>query len=201
MERIENIVFFGTGAAGSNVFQHCLYAYPALNFTIVDDDKVEGRNVDPGTQPYEKSDLNRPKTQAMQRIAMKLKNKKVVGVNQRINTVDEIRMYAPDMAHTLLIDSFDNAPSRNLFTQLPIGYNVIHVGFSGSLTGEAVWDGVFTPMNESKSDKDIDVCEMAMARPFIFSLCACASLAIARFIESGEKTNLYFDSHFILRSW
>jgi hypothetical protein len=137
----------------------------------------------------------------MQRIAMKLKNKKVAGVNQRINTVDEIRMYAPDMAKTVLIDAFDNVKSRNLFTQLSKGYNVLHVGFSGSLTGEAVWDGVFTPMTESKGDKAIDVCEMTMARPFIFSLCANAALAIARFIETGEKTNLYVDSRFLMRSW
>ena len=201
MAKIENIVVFGVGAAGSNVLQHLLYAFPMMNFTVVDDDKVEGRNVDPGTQPYSKMDLNRPKVQAMQRIAMTLKNKKINGLVRRIVDVRDIQTIALNAKTTLIIDAFDNAASRNLFTQLSGDYSVLHIGFSGALTGEAVWDGVFTPMAEAKSDKKIDVCEMTLARPFIFALCSMAAIVIARFIEKDEKVNMYMDANFNMKSW
>ena len=197
---IENIVIGGIGAAGSNTFLNLLYAYPALNFTVVDFDKVEGRNVDPGTQPYSKIDLNRPKTQALQRIALSLKNKRIEAVNKMVTTSKEIESLSKDPAKTLYIDAFDNAESRNLFLGLK-KRNVLHIGFSASLTGEAVWDGVYTSMEKSKKDETIDVCEMTIARPYIFALTAMATIVIDRFLEKNEKVNLYFDSHLTIRKF
>ena len=190
---IDNVVIGGIGAAGSNTFLHLLYAYPALNYVVVDFDKVEGRNVDPGTQPYTKVDLNRPKTQALQRIAKTLKNKRIEAINKKVNSAKEIEVLSKDPEKTLYIDAFDNAESRNLFLGMK-KRNVLHIGFSANLTGEAVWDGVFTAMEKSKSDDAIDVCEMAIARPYIFALTAMASIVIDRFLEKSEKVNLYFDS-------
>ena len=77
----------------------------------------------------------------------------------------------------------------------------MHIGFSAGLSGEAVWDDMFEPMEEAKSDDAIDVCEMALARPFIFALCSMAAISINRFIEKREKTNLYLDSNFNVKSW
>jgi len=190
---IENVVVCGIGAAGSNTFLHLLYAYPSLNYTVVDFDKVEGRNVDPGTQPYTKIDLNRPKTQALQRIALALKNKRIEAINKKVTSYKDIESLSKDPSKTIYIDAFDNAESRNLFLGMK-KRNILHIGFSANLTGEAVWDGVFTEMEKSKSDDDIDVCEMAIARPYIFALTAMASIVIDRFLEKSEKVNLYFDS-------
>ena len=197
---IENIVVCGIGAAGSNTFLNLLYAYPALNYTVADFDKVEGRNVDPGTQPYTKIDLNRPKTQALQRIALALKNKRIEAVNKKLNSAKDIEDLTKAPDKTLFIDAFDNADSRNLFLKLHKRH-VLHVGFSGTLTGEAVWDGVYTKMEASKKDVDIDVCEMTIARPYIFALTAMATMIVSCFIDNGEKVNLYFDSHLILRKF
>lgn len=190
---IESVVICGIGAAGSNTFLNLLYAHPAFNYTVVDFDKVEGRNVDPGTQPYTKIDLNRPKTQALGRIALALKNKRIEAINKKVTSAKEIEALSKDPDKTLYIDAFDNAESRNLFCKLQ-RRNVLHIGFSANLTGEAVWDGVFTPMEKSKADDAIDVCEMAIARPYIFALTAMAVIVIDRFIEKSEKVNLYFDS-------
>lgn len=197
---IDNVVVCGLGAAGSNVLQHLLYAYPALNYTLVDFDIVESRNVDPGTQPYLKVDINRPKTQAFQRIAMTLKNKKVNVVNKKIMNASNLIEIAPDSPKTLFIDAFDNADSRNIFTHLKKA-NVIHIGFSVTLSGETVWDGVFTKMETSKKDAEIDVCEMSIARPFIFALTSLAAITIVNFLDTGKKDNLYFDKHFIIRKF
>jgi len=198
---IKNIVVFGVGAAGSNTFLHLLYCYPGLYFSVVDNDIVEDRNVDPGTQPYTKTDLRRPKVQAIQRIAVMSKKKTVAAIIKRIDTVQDITSLIPQPEETLIIDAFDNAKSRNLFTKLPKKYNVLHIGFSASLSGEAVWNDVFTPMTEAKKDADIDVCEMTLARPFIFALCSMATIAINRFIDKNEKVNLFMDCFFNMKSW
>lgn len=198
--KIDHIVVFGIGAAGSNTFLHLLYAYPNLNFTVVDFDTIESRNYDAGTQPYSKVDLNRPKTQALQRIAMSLKNKKINAITSKINSAKDIMALVSNPSNSLLIDCFDNADSRNLFIGLK-AYNVLHIGFSANLCGEAVWDETFTHMTKAKADAEIDVCEMTIARPFIFALTSMAAMSISRFIEKSEKNNLYFDSHFIVRKF
>jgi len=196
---IESIYVFGLGAAGSNLALHLLYNYPALNMTIIDDDIVESRNVEPGTQIYEKTDLKRPKVQAFQRIAMAKKNKRITSYVKRIKSQAEIKDIVKDLDKSIVIDAFDNAESRNLFIDLKT--NVVHVGFSAMLSGEVVWDKMFTPMEASKKDSEIDVCEMSLARPFIFALTSMASISISRFIEKNEKVNLYIDSQFKVLKW
>jgi len=191
---IENIYIFGIGAAGANIFLNLLYAYPTINYTLIDCDAVENRNIEPGTQPYSKIDINRPKTQALQRLAFTLKNKKVDILNSRITSAKQIKYLVKNPSKSVLVDAFDNAESRNLFVGLN-GFNTLHIGFSAALTGESVWDGVFTPMAASKADADIDVCEMAIARPFIMALTSMAVINISRFVESGEKHNMYFDKY------
>ena len=197
---IKNIVICGIGAAGSNTFLHLLYAYPNLNYTLVDFDKVEIRNIEPGTQPYSSIDINRPKTQALQRIASVLKKKKVEVFNSKISTKKDIDSLIKEPNSTLIIDAFDNAESRNIFLDLK-GYNVLHIGFSASLSGEAVWNEIFEPMVASKTDAGIDVCEMTIARPFIFALTSLATLSISKFIDTGEKQNLYFDKYLTIRKF
>lgn len=194
MNKIEKIVVFGAGAAGSNLLLNLVCAHPDLQFLVVDFDKVELRNITAGTQPYSKADINRPKVQALQRIIQTTYNKKIDILNKEIKGVSD---FANLGKNTLLVDAFDNAKSRNLFVKLP--YHTVHIGFSAALTGEVVWNQLFTPMVESKSDKNIDVCEMYLARPFIQSLTGIAALVISKFIEKQEKINAYFDSDLRLR--
>ena len=191
--KIENIVVCGIGAAGANVFMNLLYAYPTINYTLVDFDKIEDRNINAGTQPYTKTDLNRPKTQALQRIAQMSKQKKVDAVNKRMESVNDIKALVKNPKTTLIIDAFDNANSRNLFLKLGKEYNVIHIGFSAVLSGEAAWNEIYEPMTVAKSDGEVDVCEMAIARPFIMALTGMASIVIATFMDNGKKDNMYFD--------
>jgi len=199
--KIENFLICGIGAAGANIFMNLLYAYPNATFTVVDFDKVEDRNVSPGTQPYTKADINRPKTQALQRISQMLKQKRIDAANIKIASKLDITDRVKDPKTTLIIDAFDNAESRNLFLELPKKYNVLHVGFSALLSGEAAWNEIYEPMTKSKSDGEIDVCEMSIARPFIMSLTGMASIVIANFIESGKKINMYFDKHLNIKKF
>jgi molybdopterin/thiamine biosynthesis adenylyltransferase len=196
---IKNVFIFGVGAAGSNVFLNLLYMYPDLNFTIIDFDKVEDRNISQGTQPYMKADLNRPKTQSIQRLAMMYKNKKIDIVNKKMESKSDIKNLIQNPSESLIVDCFDNAQGRNLFVELGKKFHILHIGFSEHLNGEAIWNELYEPMKESKSDALIDVCEMAVARPFIQSLTGMASIVISNFIEKDKKINMYFDSGLTLR--
>ena len=191
--KITHITIFGVGAAGSGILSNLVCVHPELSYSVVDFDKVEERNIIPGTQPYTKADLNRPKVQAIQRIVKTSRDKTIEANNVKISGKADLLKFIKDKNSTLIIDAFDNAPSRNFFLELK-GYNVLHIGFSAGLAGEAVWDGVFTKMTEAKSDKAIDVCELHLAKPFISCLTALGTLVACKFIETGEKTNIYFDS-------
>jgi len=48
---------------------------------------------------------------------------------------------------------------------------------------------------------DFDVCEMAIARPFIMSLTGMASIVIAQFMDRGEKVNMYFDKKLSIKKF
>ena len=193
-KEIKKVVVFGLGAAGANFLYNIVHSHPELAYAGVDFDKVEPRNYDAGTQPYSKIDLNRPKVQAMQRIIQTARGKKVEGHAVRIVKHQQIVEFAGHPRDCLVIDAFDNADSRNLFLMLDKGiWNILHVGFSPTLTGEAVWQESYSRMTPDKKG-DFDVCQMHTARSFIQALTAIASLLATEFIDSGVKRSVYFDS-------
>ena len=191
--KINHIVICGCGAAGANTFMHLIYAFPDLEYTLIDNDKVEHRNYSAGTQPYTKADLNRPKVQALQRIAKMSKgNVNICTVNERINSKLRLTDRIHNKKETLVVDCFDNAESRNLVYSLGKSYNVVHIGFSAGLTGSIEWDSAFEKMEHDEKDEEIDVCEMSIARPFIMGLTSIASITLSNFITNGKKSNVFF---------
>ena len=192
MSKIQEIVVFGLGAAGANFLQHMAYAHPAMKFAGVDFDVVEQRNYEAGTQPYTKGDLNRTKVQAMQRI-LGTNRTAMRGHTVKILSSEQLSGIGGVPSSSLLVDAFDNAESRNLFLALKGIHNVLHIGFSPSMTGEAVWAESYSEMTPDKTGS-FDVCQMNVARPFIHALTAIAALVATEFIETGSKRNAYFDS-------
>jgi hypothetical protein len=193
-QNITRIVVFGLGAAGSNFLLNMAHAHPTMAFSGIDFDIVEARNYEAGTQPYTKADLNRPKVQAMQRIFSGVR-KTMTGHICKIESSNQIMDISGEAKNSLLVDAFDNAESRNLFLPLKGKYNVLHIGFSPTLTGEAVWSESYSEMTpEPEGQVNFDVCQAHIARPFIHGLTAIASLIATEFIDSGTKKNVYFDS-------
>jgi hypothetical protein len=192
-QKINKVIVFGLGAAGSNFMLNLVHSHPDLAFSGVDFDVVEQRNYDAGTQPYSKIDLNRPKVQAMQRIVQAARNKRMEGQSVKILSTKQISDLCGTPESVLLVDAFDNAEARNLFLSLKKTYNVLHIGFSPTLTGEAVWAESYSKMTPDKKG-EFDVCQMHIARPFIHGLTAIAAIVATEFIDTGKKTNVYFDS-------
>ena len=192
-QNITRVAVFGLGAAGSNFLLNMVYAHPTLEFTGVDFDVVEARNYEAGTQPYTKADLNRPKVQAMQRIVASSSRKMIKVFQTKIESTKDIMNIVGIPESALIIDAFDNVESRNLFIYLKRAYNVLHIGFSPILTGEAVWAESYSKMTPNKKG-EFDVCQAHIARPFIHGLTAISALIATDFIDSGEKRSVYFDS-------
>lgn len=192
--KVERIFIFGVGAAGGNILLNLAASHLDLEYVAVDSDIVEERNILAGTQPYGKSDLKRPKTQAIQRI-LASRGKKIGFLTRRIESRKDLDFVRGK--YSLIVDCFDNAPSRNLFIEAT--WPVVHVGFSAQLTGEVAWNEVYSKMRESKADARVDVCQLRLARPFIHALAGVAALAISEFLETGTKRNVYFDSKLNLR--
>jgi hypothetical protein len=197
---IKNLYIFGVGAAGSNTLLNLVTSLSDINITVIDFDVVEMRNISAGTQPYTKADLNRPKIQAIQRIIKMQYNKNINAINARIESVKDIEKIVANKNESLILDCFDNAKSRNLFRSLK-SYNVIHVGFSGELSGEVIWNDCFEEMDATSADARIDVCQMPMAKPFISTLSGLASIVVSKFVLKSEKSNLYFDVNYNIMKW
>lgn len=189
---IKRVIVFGLGAAGSNTINHLACVHPELEYVGVDmpNEKVELRNVEPGTQPYSKQDIGRPKTQAYQRHLMVSRGIKMTPVNKKIETKKDAIDIIGDPESVLIIDAFDNALSRNILSELGDKYNVLHIGFSAGLTGEVCWNENYGTMKEDPSDATIDVCEMHLARPFIMVLTSLAATVVSEFIVEGNKKNI-----------
>ena len=191
-QNITRIVIFGLGAAGSNFLLNMAHAHPSISLAGVDFDIVEARNYEAGTQPYTKVDINRPKVQAMQRI-LSASRKTMIGHSVKIISVQQIENIAGDPKNVLLVDAFDNIEARNYFLPLKGKYNILHIGFSPTLTGEAVWAESYPEMTPN-GKVEFDVCQAHIARPFIHGLTAIAALIATEFIDTGAKKNVYFDS-------
>lgn len=189
---ITRIIVFGLGAAGSNFLINMIHAHPTMLFSGVDFDFVEARNYEAGTQPYTKADLNRPKVQAMQRI-ISASRKVMSGHVIKIGSTAQIEDIAGDPKNALLVDAFDNIEARNYFLPLKGKYHILHIGFSPSLTGEAVWAESYSEMT-ANGKSEFDVCQANIARPFIHGLTAISALIATEFIDTGAKKNVYFDS-------
>ena len=199
---IQRVVIFGVGAAGGNLLLNLVAAHPDLDYTVVDCDQVTERNITARTQPYARADLHRPKVQAIQRVVQQQFGKRIETVNKRIDTFGDLSRFVPPVGDvdTLLLDCFDNAASRNLFKLFDARYPVLHVGFSGALTGDVCWNEVWEPMTEGV-EPHVDVCQLHLARPFIMGLTGIAALVISEFLVTGKKRNAYFDRWLNLRPY
>jgi hypothetical protein len=200
---MKKIVVFGLGAAGSNIVLNIIRDIPELEIIGIDFDKVEPRNYTVGTQPYLKQHVNKLKTQALQMVVLQQANTSIITVNKKIENLGDVEYIIKNYANnsSLIIDCFDSPESKNLL------YNygklkqtdVLHIGFSHALTGEAAWNEVWTEM--LKGNTNIDICTQQGARSFIMSLTSLASLVIVDYVRNGIKTNIFFDKRLSIKKF
>ena len=184
-----NIYIFGCGAIGSNLLTNLICDYNDAVYTVIDKDKVESRNIQAGTQFYFREQIGMFKTAALRLNIYQTFNKKIDSVVKEIKNDKDI-LELINSKDSLIVDSFDNAKSRNLLTKVCLENNIncIHVAFSPQMTFEIVWnrkDLLYDEINQG-----IDICEAVGARSFIKSVCGIAGNVIIDFFKNNIKKDI-----------
>lgn len=174
-------VIFGLGAVGSNLLLNLAKLYSSSEFIGVDYDKVEDRNV--ATQVYFQNQIGMPKVNAMQIILnLKVRKIKYTPMNTKILSPSD-PLIESIFKDTLWVDCFDNSASRKLLEGV---INCLHIGFSPTYTAEIIWGEAYTAPKDV-DPKELDICEMLAAIPFVNYVVSMATFTIQNFIESGRR--------------
>lgn len=175
---MKSVTVFGLGAIGSNLLVQLAKQYPDIEYTGIDFDSVEERNV--RTQAYFLEHVGMKKAQAMRVVlARYLRRPKYHPVLAKVQTLERNHQ-----ADQLYIDCFDNSESRRLIG----GRQALHLGFSPEYSAEFMWDD---EDYEVAGDvrKGADICSMSDAIPFIHAFVNLSCLEISRWMETGERRN------------
>ncbi len=178
-----NILICGAGAIGSNLVRNLV---PDLKgeheITILDMDKVEERNVTPGTQFYSPDQIGLSKVEALQFNIYKWYEREIQIINENVKKVNLVN-------YDLIVDCFDNHEARNFLQEawtdtLAHGCELLHVGFSDQFTFSVEWaEGYKVPTDITSG---MDICEMPGAAAFVAHVGALASLVVEQFVNEGE---------------
>lgn len=182
-------VFFGLGAIGSNLLMQMIHLDKEGEFYGIDYDSVEERNVP--TQAYLNHHIGMAKTNAMMTIIGMKKNKfQYTPINKKIESINDVIVGIDfdyiDLVNnedTILYDCFDNTESRQLLEGID---NCIHIGFSPKYTAEIIWGERYSAPNNIDPNEN-DICDMAIAVPFINYVVSVASMVIYKYIISDVK--------------
>jgi len=183
-ETLEKIKAFpicicGIGAIGSNLVEN-LVRQGFQNITVVDKDRIEDRNIN--TQTWTRDDIGRLKTDALVHQVFRIMKIQIHAVPKTLEIRNRARIINFE---DLVIDAFDNSPSRQLLRDYcsETGTDCLHIGFSGGY-GEIIWNEDY----RVPDDKGEDDCDYPLARNLILLLVAVASEVIIKYVVSGQKT-------------
>jgi len=175
------VLFCGVGALGSNAATLCRTLPVTLAF--VDDDRVESGNL--LVQAYSRQAVGRNKAEAL-----RLQFANFYGVRAEAYPV----RLAPTNVETLarraglLVDCFDNAPSRTLLSAHArrAGTPLVHAGLSGDGTfGLVRWDERFTP--DSADVPGQATCADGEHLPLIGLVAATLARVVQDFVVRGIR--------------
>ena len=172
------ITICGAGALGANLAES-LVRCGARNLSVIDRDRVEEHNL--STQPYAKADIGLPKVKAL---ANWLYRAVAVQIQAQYLELDSHNASRTLRGGHLVVDCFDNSPSRQILFEAGRNKACLHLGMADGY-GEAVWNEVYrVPL-----DRGIDGCDYPLARSLVqlTSLLGCE--AIFHYLKTGEKLN------------
>mgnify|MGYP001606684005 CR=1 FL=1 len=191
-----NILICGAGAIGSNLAALLACDLKGEHEIIVlDKDNVEERNVQAGTQFYQKDQVGMSKVEALQyniykwyEREVKIINKEISHENLRIILESGKTINVVD-SYDLIIDCLDNYDARSLvqnhWEQLHKKLNILHLGFSDQFTFAIEWAENYKVPTDITSG--FDICEMEGAASFVKMVASLGSLVTQEFIKDGKK--------------
>ena len=181
---MSEIVIVGVGALGSNLVQ--LLRNEPVELTIVDDDRVEQKNV--LSQFHSKTTVGRNKAKALAGQMSFLFGKKLKTVPHRLNkdNAEQILKNAD-----LVIDCVDNIETRFLLSlnAIKFEYALLHgaVAADGAF-GRVIWDEKFEPDEE---DEGTPTCEDGEHLPFLMMTSAVLARSVQMFLKDDRKVSFH----------
>lgn len=182
-----NILICGIGAIGSNLVKNLVPDLKGEHYiTILDMDKVEERNITPGTQFYFPDQVGLQKVEALQMNIYKMYEREIEIINM------DIKQHIP-VNQDLIIDCFDNFAARKYLQDIwadTLGHDtdLLHVGFSDQFTFAIEWAHNYKVPSDITSG--MDICEMQGAGAFVTHVSSLASLVVEEFINNEKKIEI-----------
>jgi molybdopterin/thiamine biosynthesis adenylyltransferase len=176
-----DIVVCSAGAISSNLVDN-LTRQGFEKISVIDFDRIEAHNKH--TQIWTNRDIGQLKTAI-------LKNHVFNSMNIVLNTIskklDESNVKKLLKTNGLVIDGFDNVPSRKLVTEhcRINSLGCLHIGLSKDYA-EIIWNESYRVPDETKN---LDICEYPLARNIILLAVAVATECIISFLENKSKKN------------
>jgi len=172
-------VICGAGAVGSNLVDN-MVRQGFAKFTVIDFDRVDDHNRH--TQIWTKRDLGQLKVTVLKNAMYNTREIVINAIAQKLE-VHNITKLLPK--GSVVVDGFDNVPSRRLVTQYCKANKIdcLHVGLSQDYA-EVIWNESYRVPGESSGP---DVCEYPLARNTILMASTVASEVLVRFVATGVK--------------
>ena len=173
----------GAGALGSNMAENML-RQGFKSMSVIDFDRVEDHNRH--TQTYGVRDVGQLKVNALKNQLFNAVKISIQPIAKKLEDSNISKMFLED---SLVIDTFDNVPSRKLLTDYCKDKKIdcLHVGLYQAYA-EICWNTEYRVPQEVKG---MDVCEYPLARNIVLMAVALATEIIIDFLDTGKKNSYY----------
>lgn len=178
----KHITVCGAGAIGSNLVDN-LARQGFKSFRVIDFDRIDSHNIN--NQIYSYKDVGLLKSVSLSDIIYEACMADVEAVTKKLES-DNIKKYIKNT--DLVIDAFDNIPSRKLVTDFCQKNNIpcIHAGVLVNF-GEVVWNEKYH-INEEQTN-DLDACDYPLARNIVLGVVVLSSEIIIDYFINNNKRN------------
>ena len=177
------ILIAGIGAIGS--YLTLFLARPEYELLLWDDDRVEEENI--ATSAFMEHHVGGYKAI----IASEMAAGKGCAAQYRTSTLEYLGELSDSELDSiqLLVDCFDNAPSRRKLTGF-MAIPTIHIGVSEENSGSVIWDDCYQLPEDGYERGFNPVCTHDLNRRVLRMVADAAAGVVEDFIESGIKRNV-----------
>lgn len=176
-----DIVMCGIGAIGSNLVEN-LVRQGFKKITAIDFDRIEEHNRH--TQIWYARDVGQLKATMLKNRIFDIMNIPIEVIPKKLEEANSKKLLN---TQGVVIDGFDNVPSRKFLTEYCSMYKTdcLHIGLFKDYA-EIIWNERYRVPDDTKN---IDVCEYPLARNIILLAVAVATEILITYLEKKEKQN------------
>jgi molybdopterin/thiamine biosynthesis adenylyltransferase len=172
------VTICGAGALGANVAESLARA-GFKRFTIVDNDRVEERNL--STQPYQRGDIGAFKARMMANMLYRAVEAQVEAQTQRLTDANVHKLLG---GSTLVVDAFDNSVGRRVVKDWSseTGTPCLHAGLAADYA-EIIWNDLYRVPSPAHDD----MCDYPLARNLVMLAVSVACEVVVDFVATGAQ--------------